>query len=96
MAFGSYATNLVPEDTYSSVWGCEIYVHGPLIADPLEVSIDIAPYRDPNRIWPERGRLAVVILTDDTFDATQVDPELVRFGPAEAASHARSVCGYRP
>ena len=84
VAFHSWATNLVHEDTYSSYLSSEIYVHGPLIANPLEVSIDIAPYRDPNRIWPERGRLAVAILTDETFDATQVDPELVRFGPAEA------------
>jgi Tol biopolymer transport system component len=84
VAYESMATNLVPEDTYSSYWDYEIFVHGPLTAEQLEVSIDIAPNIDPNRIRPEFGVLDVAILTVEKFDAIQVDPELVRFGPDQA------------
>lgn len=83
VAFQSSANNLVTEDT-SNMWGDEIFVHGPLTEEPLDVNIDIAPKRDPNRINPEHGRLAVAVLTQETFDATQVDSETVRFGPDEA------------
>lgn len=86
VAFQSEATNLVVEDTYSNYLGDEIYVRGPLTDAQLEVTVDIAPNRDVNRINPERGRLAVAIVTDEAFDATQVDPASVRFGPEEAAS----------
>jgi Tol biopolymer transport system component len=84
IAFSSSATNLVPGDIYFKVPGAEVFLHGPLALEPLEVTIDIAPRRDPNRIRPERGRPAVAILTDESFDATQVNPESVHFGPAEA------------
>lgn len=86
VAFESFATNLVPEDTYSNYASNEIYSHGPLIVEALEVSIDIAPRREPNRINPEYGRLSVAILSNESFDATQVDTETVRFGPKQAES----------
>lgn len=55
-----------------------------LNAEIVNVDIDIAPKRDPNRIRPGRGHCAVAILSDESFDVTQVNPVLVRFGPAEA------------
>lgn len=92
VVFESTATNLVPEDTYSNYWATEIFVHGPLGGEPMEVSIDVAPNRDPNRIRPERGSVVVAILGVETFDPTQVDPDSVRFGPEEAeASRDRIV-----
>jgi Tol biopolymer transport system component len=86
VAFESFATNLVPEDTYSNYASNEIYAHGPMIEKTLEVNIDIAPRREPNRINPEHGRLSVAILSDESFDAAQVDAETVRFGPNQAES----------
>ena len=84
VAFKSIANNLVPGEMYFHQPGDEIFVHGPLINQPLGITIDIAPRRDPNRIIPDRGRPAVAILTDASFDATQVDPASVQFGPAAA------------
>jgi len=49
------------------------------------VTIDIKPGSTPNRINPNRqDRLPVAILTTPTFDATQVNPRRVRFGPNRA------------
>jgi hypothetical protein len=78
-ADGNYVAYEASEDS-----GYEIFVQGPMINEPLTVTIDIAPRREPNRIIPDRGRPAVAILTDQSFDATQVDPASVRFGPAQA------------
>lgn len=54
----------------------------------IQVPIDIKPGSFPNSINPSqsRGAIRVAILTTDTFDATQVDPQSVRFGPAEASA----------
>ena len=84
IAFQSFANNLVPGEITFHQSGEEIFVRGPLINEPLGITIDIAPRRDPNRIMPDRGRPAVAILTDESFDATRVDPATVRFGPVEA------------
>ena len=86
VTFESLASNLVTEDTYSNYASMEIYAHGPLTAKAQEVSIDIAPRREPNWINPEYGRLIVAILSDESFDATRVDAETVLFGPEEAES----------
>jgi hypothetical protein len=49
------------------------------------VPIDIKPGSDPNSINPgSKGVIPVAILTTEDFDATTVDPETVRFGPAGA------------
>lgn len=86
VTFESLASNLVTENTDSNYASMEIYAHGPLTAKAQEVSIDIAPRREPNRINPEHGRLIVAILSDESFDATRVDAETVLFGPEEAES----------
>ena len=86
VAFVSCAANLVPED----VSGYEIFVHGPLTVEPIEVTIDIAPKRYPNRIRPEHGNLSVAIMKDETFDATQVDLDSIGFG-SEVALPWRSL-----
>ena len=50
------------------------------------VDIDIKPGSDPNSINPSnRGVIPVAILTTEDFDATTVDADTVRFGPAGAA-----------
>jgi hypothetical protein len=52
----------------------------------LTVSIDILPNRFPNLVHPEAGIIPVAVLSNSDFDATQVDPISVRFGPAEACA----------
>jgi len=63
---------------------------GDVLERPL--TIDIKPGSDSNSINPaSRGKIPVAILTTDTFDATQVDPLSVAFGPDGASeSHGRS------
>ncbi|UCH87405.1 MAG: thrombospondin type 3 repeat-containing protein, partial [Dehalococcoidia bacterium] len=56
----------------------------------LEVEIDIKPGSYPNSINPKsKGKIPVAILGTEDFDATQVDPMTVRFGPSDrsAANH---------
>jgi hypothetical protein len=46
------------------------------------VCIDIKPGSDPNAINPKsKGLIPVAILTTDDFDAADVDPDTVEFGP---------------
>ncbi len=56
------------------------------------VNIDIKPGSDPNSINPfSRGKIPVTILKTETFDAIQIDPLTVEFGPGRATeSHGRS------
>lgn len=51
------------------------------------ITIDIKPGSDPNSINCEnlKGVIPVAILSTDDFDASQVDPTSVRFGPARAS-----------
>jgi hypothetical protein len=57
-------------------------------APPVKtVLIDIKPGSYPNSINPgSQGRIPVAILTNETFDATTVDPTTVKFGPKNAAA----------
>jgi len=58
----------------------KVYAFGPINAD-----IDIKPGSYPNSINVEdKGVIAVAILTTEDFDATTVDADTVRFGPAAA------------
>lgn len=51
------------------------------------VHIDIRPHADPNYINPEsKGFVPVAVLGSAEFDATQVDPQSVRFGPHKATA----------
>ena len=51
-----------------------------------EVSIDVLPGDPANQVFPNQsGRLPVAVLGDASFDATQVDPATLRFGPGFAA-----------
>ncbi|MDP8208451.1 MAG: T9SS type A sorting domain-containing protein [Candidatus Electryonea clarkiae] len=55
-------------------------------AGPYDVTIDIKPGNDNNRVNPRnRGVIPVAILTDDDFDATTVDVASLLFGPGEAS-----------
>jgi len=56
------------------------------------VAIDIKPNNESNNINPSsNGSLSVAILTTEDFDALQVDPMTVQFGPAGAVdSHRRA------
>lgn len=58
---------------------------------PLACRIDVVPHNDRNHI-DCRGRerlIPVAILSDADFDARQVDPATVRFGPADAEDARR-------
>lgn len=51
------------------------------------VSIDIRPNTVRNEISLKTNKLLVVVLTEGDFDAVQVNPDSVRFGPAKAAPY---------
>ncbi len=54
----------------------------------LKVKIDIRPHRQRKEVRIKLGKnklLKIAILTEGSFDAVQVDPATVRFGPAHAA-----------
>jgi hypothetical protein len=52
----------------------------------VEVSIDIKPGTNPNHVnLGSHGVLPVAILSSDSFDATQVNPETVKLAGAEVA-----------
>jgi len=57
-------------------------------APPVKtVLIDIKPGSYPNSINPgSQGRIPVAVLTNETFDATTVDPTTVKFGPKNATA----------
>ncbi len=60
---------------------------GDVAAASLIVNIDIRPHRQKEEVRINLGQhklLRVAILTEDAFDAMQVDPATVRFGPAHA------------
>jgi probable HAF family extracellular repeat protein len=51
-----------------------------------EVEVDVLPGDSANVVYPTRvGKLPVAVLSTPGFDATQVDPESLRFGLGEAA-----------
>jgi len=51
-----------------------------------DVAIDIKPGSDPNSINSmSKGVIPVAILTTEDFDAANVDPATVRFGPNQVA-----------
>jgi Tol biopolymer transport system component len=82
VVFRSYADDLVSDDTNQDV---DIFVRGPLVETGiLTVEINIAWQRDPNQLNPDAGMLQVAILTTATFDAAEVDPASVLFGPWQA------------
>jgi hypothetical protein len=68
----------------------------PLLGDARLVSIDILPGGSSNRVRADRFALPVAVLTNGPFDALQVDPSTVTFGPggtAPLATRVRDVDG---
>ncbi len=67
----------------------ETYFEAPPTICSFEVSIDIKPGSDPNVIEfdddDDDDKIKVAILSSPIFDALQVDPASVQFGPAGAA-----------
>ncbi|MGI9309777.1 MAG: hypothetical protein ACR2P6_10980 [Gammaproteobacteria bacterium] len=58
----------------------------PLPGSATPVTIDVNPADPDNKVYPNKGgKLPVAVLSSATFDATQVNPDTVRFGPADAA-----------
>jgi hypothetical protein len=56
------------------------------LPDHIVVGIDIKPDSDPNSINPRsKGVIPLAVLGSTDFDAMQVDPSTVTFGPDEAA-----------
>jgi len=57
----------------------------------IQVEIDIKPGKEPNAINPtSRQKIPVVVLTTEDFDATQIDPDTVTFGPDGATEFHRA------
>jgi hypothetical protein len=75
--------------TFSGVSHLSILVG--LIPDVIPVSVDIKPDSDPNPVnTGSNGVIPVAILSVDGFDAAQVDPLSVEFGPDGATeAHGR-------
>jgi len=64
----------------------------PVIEFMLNVGLDIKPGSKRNPInLRSKGNIPVAILTSDTFDATQVNWETVRFGPTGATERHQRV-----
>jgi hypothetical protein len=63
-------------------------LHSTIAKLPLTVLVDIKPGSDPNSVNPEsKGVLPVAVLTDEEFEAAEVDPDSVLF---EGAAPVRS------
>jgi hypothetical protein len=66
--------------------GSAVFYDNLSFAKVLLVTIDIKPDSQINNINPgSKGVIAVSVLTSEDFDALQVDPDTVLFGPAGAA-----------
>jgi len=64
--------------------GSAVFYDNLSFAKVLMVTIDIKPDSQTNNINPRsKGVIAVSILTSEDFDALQVDPDTVLFGPAD-------------
>ena len=65
------------------------------IPTPQAVTIDIKPRKDPNIInLKSRGFVPVAVLTGGEFDALQVDPATVKFGPDEQSPKRSKIQDY--
>ena len=79
-------------DGNTNTSSAELFESSDACLEPVEVAIDIKPGNKRNPINPRsKGKTKVAILTTNTaagealdFDALQVDPATVRFGPDEA------------
>ena len=66
--------------------GSSVFYDNLSFAKVLMVTIDIKPDSQTNNINPgSKGVIAVSVLTSEDFDALQVDPDTVQFGPAGTA-----------
>ena len=76
-----------PQGTHCDIGAVEQAPYTLVLSRP----IDIKPDSDVNSMNPSaRGTLPVAILTNDDFDASEVDPQTVAFGPSGAStSHER-------
>jgi hypothetical protein len=55
-------------------------------APSTTVEVDLRPNNGHNNVHPgSHGRVQVAVLSSDSFDATQLDPATITFGPAGAA-----------
>jgi hypothetical protein len=56
-------------------------------AIPQIIAINVLPWDGSNRIDPNMvGKVPVTLLSSATFDATQINPASLRFGPGEASA----------
>jgi hypothetical protein len=72
----------VPETSYDTVKIASLTATGVLAT--ISAKIDIKPGSDPNSInLKSKGVVPVALLTDESFDATSVDPKTVAFAGAK-------------
>jgi hypothetical protein len=77
-------------DSGNGEYSGAVYVY--TLDGPTSVDIDIKPGSKRNPInLRSKGNIPVAILTSDTFDATQVNWETVRFGPSGATERHQRV-----
>ena len=59
-------------------------------ASAVQITIDIAPYKRNNIINLRKSSLIdVVVITTNDFDALEIDPNTVEFGPDGANNHGK-------
>ena len=90
---GAFLNAFVPHGSGGLFGPTELVFHARLGSTPAEeVLIDIKPGSSPNTINPKsQVVIAVAILSTETFDATTVNPESIRFGPQGAQEAHRHI-----
>jgi hypothetical protein len=87
-----FATNYDSQTSMFTIqhdYTVNLYGHSP---SELQISIDIKPGSSRNPVnLKAKGNIPVAILSSDTFDATQVNWETVRFGPSGATERHQRV-----
>lgn len=74
-------TLMVTEHYGEDFFNAEVYIIEISDTSPLmTVAIDVEPKRNSIVRLKRKGSLSVAILSSESFDATQIDPESIRFG----------------
>lgn len=81
----SWNSMIPPDSPFAGIKSSWTFTGYAYPASTLSIVVDIRPFSSNNNVNPNSsGLIAVAVLTTESFDALQVDPETVQFGPAGA------------